>query len=149
MLIALLAVLGVDLAVVAAFAAVVYGRKRWVKRQPGAFRGAIRIESGKINGLRSKWSRGYGHWVRDILVWTKAPFLLRNILIPADALTQQRPAQQREVRRLGDEPTVIRLKTDDAVAEVAAKTDNVALLMGPYHHALYPDVRYPGTPTDT
>ena len=40
MLIALLAVLGVDLIVVVVLLASVISRKRWVGRQPGAFRGA-------------------------------------------------------------------------------------------------------------
>jgi hypothetical protein len=78
MLIALLAVLGVDLAVIAVLLAFVASRKRWVKRQTGAFRGVIRVSSGEIDGLRAKWGRGYGRWVRDVLVWTKGPFLLRN-----------------------------------------------------------------------
>ncbi|WP_328404134.1 hypothetical protein OHS70_34640 [Streptomyces sp. NBC_00390] len=149
MLIALLAVLGVDLAVVVFVAVVVYGRKRWVKRQPGAFRGAIRVESGAVDGLRPKWSRGYGRWVRDILVWTKAPFLFRNVLIPADALNQQRPARDNEVKRLGDRPTVIRLTAADAFAEVAASEDDAALLLGPYHRTSNPDARHPGAPNST
>ena len=52
MLIALLAVLGVDLIVLVAFAALVLGRKRWVKRQPGVLRGVIRVASGEVDGLR-------------------------------------------------------------------------------------------------
>jgi Protein of unknown function (DUF2550) len=75
---------GVDLAVIVAFLAFVLIRKRWVKRQPGAFRGVIRVASGEIDGLGSKWGRGYGRWVRDVLVWTKTPFLYRNELVPAD-----------------------------------------------------------------
>ena len=81
MVIALLAVLGVDLIVLVAFAAFVFARKRWVKRQPGAFRGVIRVASGEVAGLRPKWGRGYGHWIRDILVGTKAPFPFRNELL--------------------------------------------------------------------
>jgi hypothetical protein len=46
MLIALLVALGVDLIVVVGFAALVLGRKRWLKRQPGEFPGAIRVSSG-------------------------------------------------------------------------------------------------------
>ena len=46
MLIALLAVLGVDLIVIVMLLASVPSRKRWVKRQPGAFRGAIRVAGG-------------------------------------------------------------------------------------------------------
>src|SRR3954454_295060 len=106
MLIALLAILGVDLIVVAALLAFVLSRKLWVKRQPGSFRGVIRVSGGEIGGLRSKWGRGYGRWVRDVLVWTKAPFLFRNELMAADGLDRQRAAETDEVRRLGEHPVV-------------------------------------------
>jgi len=75
MLIALLAVLGVDLSVIVALMAVVLARKRWVIRQPGAFKGAIRVIEGEVPGLTAKWKRGYGRWIRDILIWTNKPFL--------------------------------------------------------------------------
>lgn len=45
MLIALLALLGVELIVLVGFAAVVISRKRWVKHQPGVFRGVIRVNA--------------------------------------------------------------------------------------------------------
>jgi hypothetical protein len=45
MLIALLAVLGVDLIVIVAFLAVVLSRRRWVSHQPDAFKGARAIGS--------------------------------------------------------------------------------------------------------
>jgi hypothetical protein len=132
MLIALLAVLGVNLVVLVALAAFVITRKRWVKRQPEAFRGAIRVSGGTVDGLKPKWGRGYGRWVRDVLVWTKAPFLFRNELVPADGLDEQRPAHRDEVKRLGDHPTVIRVRTDGATVEVAAHGDDAELLVGLY-----------------
>jgi hypothetical protein len=49
-LIALLAVLGVDLWVIVVVLAVVLARKRWVSHQPGAFKGAIRIVEGEVPG---------------------------------------------------------------------------------------------------
>jgi hypothetical protein len=137
MLIALLAVLGVDLIVLVAFAALVFGRKRWVKRQPGAFRGVIRVADGEVDGLRLKWSRGYGHWVRDILVWTNAPLLFRNELVPTDSLDEQRPARTDEVKRLGDHPVVIRVTADGATVEVAARAGDTELLLGPYRELAY------------
>jgi hypothetical protein len=121
MVIALLAVLGVNLVVLVAFAAFVLSRKRWVKRQPGAFHGVIRVASGEIDGLRPKWGRGYGHWVRDILVWTKGPFLFRNELVAADDLQERRPALP-----------VIRVRTGSATIEVAAAGRDAELLLGPY-----------------
>jgi hypothetical protein len=88
----LIALLGVDLIVVVALATLVFTRKRWVKRQPGAFRGAIRVLDGKVDGLKPQRRRGYGRWVRDVLVWTKRPLLFGNDLVSADGLDEQRPA---------------------------------------------------------
>jgi Protein of unknown function (DUF2550) len=132
MLIALLAILGVNLIVVAALLAFVLSRKLWVKRQPGSFRGVIRVSGGEIDGLRSKWRRGYGRWVRDVLVWTKAPFLFRNELMAADGLEQQRLAAPDEVKRLGDHPAIVRLRIGGATVEVSAHDDERDLLLGPY-----------------
>jgi hypothetical protein len=132
MLIALLALLGVNLIVVVVLLVTVLSRKRWVRRQPGAFKGAIRVASGEIDGLHPKWRRGYGRWVHDVVVWTKAPFLFWNELIAVDGLDEQRPARSDEVKRLGDHPVVARLRSEDATAEVAARDDDGELLLGPY-----------------
>jgi Protein of unknown function (DUF2550) len=136
MLIALLAVLGVNLIVIVAFAAVVLTRKRWIKRQPGAFHGAIRVSGGEIDGLSPKWKRGYGRWVRDVLVWTKAPFLFRNELAAANGLDGQRRAEPNEVKRL-DEPVVVRVRAGAVTVEVAAQSDDADLLLGPYRPPAY------------
>jgi hypothetical protein len=71
MVIALLAVLGVDLIVIVVLLGLVLTRRRWVSHQPGAFKGAIRVVEGEVPGLGHKWKRGYGRWVRDVLVWTR------------------------------------------------------------------------------
>jgi hypothetical protein len=132
MLIALLLMLGVDLIVIVVLVASVVARKRWVMRQPGTFRGAIRVASGQVEGLRPTWSRGYGRWVRDVLVWTKAPFLFRHELLPADGVDEQRPARPDEVKHVGDHPVVIRLNVGRAAIEVATDGDHHELLLGPY-----------------
>jgi hypothetical protein len=146
MLIALLAILGVDLIVIVVLLALVLSRKRWVKHQPGSFRGVIRVSSGEIDGLRPKWGRGYGRWVRDVLVWTKAPFLFRNELVATDGLDQQRPAGPDEIKRLGDHPTVMRLRIGSATVEVAAHADAGKLLLGPYGKPLAAAVAAEPTP---
>ena len=134
MLIALLAVLGVDLLVVVVLLAVVLTRKRWVSRQPGAFKGAIRVIEGDVPGFKAKWTRGYGRWVRDILVWTKAPFLFRNELVMADALAgEARAARTGEMKRLGKHPAVVPLAVDGgARIEVAATADGRERAPGPF-----------------
>lgn len=130
MLIALLAVLGVDLIVIVVVVAGVLSRRRWIGRQPGAFRGAIRVTSGEVDGLGQKWRRGYGRWVRDILVWTKAPLLLRNEFLPADRLEGERAAAEGEVKRLGDRPIVIALSAEGARVEIAASGEHRDRLVG-------------------
>jgi hypothetical protein len=130
MIVALLVVLGVDLIVVIAFAAVVIARRRWVKQQPGDFKGAIRVANGDVDGLGPKWKRGHGRWVRDVLVWTKAPLLFRNELVPVDGLGDAREAEPGEIKRLGNSPFVIELSTNGATVEVAASEEHRALVVG-------------------
>jgi hypothetical protein len=120
--IALLAVLGV-----------IPARRRWVSRQPGAFKGAIRIVEGEVPGLGGKWKRGSGRRVRDVLVWTKAPSLLRNELVEVDGLAGDvRAAGPGEAKRLGHEPVIVPLVGDGAArVEVAARGDDRGRALGP------------------
>ena len=39
-----------------------------------------------LEGLAPMWRRGYGRWVRDVLVWTKAPLIFRIELVAVDGL---------------------------------------------------------------
>src|SRR4051794_4219385 len=132
MLIALLAILGVDLVVIVVLIAGVLARRRWIARQPGAFRGAIRLAGGEFEGFGWRWRRGYARWVRDVLVWTRAPFLLRNDLVPADRVDPERPAAPGEVKRLGDGPIVLAFSSGRASVEIAASREHRGLLLGPY-----------------
>ena len=68
MLIGLLVVLGVDLVVIVILAAS-SRPPRWLKSQPGEFRGAIRVSDGVVPGLKPTWKRGSGRWVGNVLVW--------------------------------------------------------------------------------
>jgi len=58
-----------------------------------------------------EWLRGYGHWVRDVLVWTKARLLFRNEILATDGSGKQRPAHPDEARRLGDQPVEVRSRS--------------------------------------
>jgi hypothetical protein len=132
-LIALLAVLGVDLIVIVAVLAVVLSRRRWVSHQPGIFKGAIQVVDGEVAGLKPKWRRGYGRWVRDVLVWTKAPLLFANELVAVDGLAgEARAAEPGEVKRVGTDPVILPLVADGgAQVEVAAAGDARGRALGP------------------
>ena len=132
MVIALLAVLGVNLMVLVAFVGSVVSRKRWVRHEPGAFPGVVRVVDGDIHGLGPTWHRGYGRWVGDVLVWTKGPFLFRNELAAVDDLEGQRPGHPDDVKHVGDHPVVIRVRIGDAAVELAAGREDSRLLLGPY-----------------
>jgi hypothetical protein len=133
MIIALLAVLGVDLIVIVVLLGVLLFRRRWVSHQPGAFKGAIRVVDGEVSGLGSKWKRGYGRWVRDVLVWTKAPALFRDELVAVDGLADAvRAAEPGEVKRLGSKPVIVPLAADGgARVEVATPADSHERALGP------------------
>ena len=134
MVIALLAVLGVNLIVLVAFVGSMVIRKRWVRHEPGAFLGVVRVVDGEVHGLGPKWHRGYGRWVSDVLVWTKGPFLFRNELAAVDGLEGQRPGRSDEVKHLGDHPVVILVRTGDGTVEIAAGAEDSQPLLGPYGH---------------
>jgi hypothetical protein len=131
-IIALLAVLGVDLIVIVVVLGVMLTRRRWVSHQPGAFKGAIRTVDGKVSGLGPKWKRGYGRWVRDVLVWTKAPSLFRNELVAVDGLSgAARAARPGEIKRLGKNPVIVPLAADGGVrVEVAAPVEDRGRVLG-------------------
>ena len=133
MVIALLAVLGVDLIVIVAFLGVVLSRRRWVSRQPGAFKGAIRVVDGEVSGLGPKWKRGSGRWVRDVLVWTKAPLMFQNELVAVDGLAGEvRAAEPGDVKRVGSDPMILPLAADGgARVELAAAADDRRRALGP------------------
>jgi hypothetical protein len=132
MLIALLAVLGVNIFVIVAFLAVVVGRRRWLKKQPAHFFGVVRVTSGELGGMPKKWKRGSARWVRDVLAWSKAPFMFRTELVPIDRISGTRDATHGEVKRLGDHPFVATCVAGDAKIELAASEEDHAVLMGPF-----------------
>lgn len=129
MVIAVLVLLGVQLATIVVFVASVVGRRRWLRGQPGYFAGAVRLSTGELHGFGPKWRRGGGRWVRGVFVWSKGPFLFRQELVPVDELTGERIANDGEIRRL-DDVVVVELVAGDARIEVAGTSADRPLMMG-------------------
>jgi hypothetical protein len=63
-------------------------------------------------------------------VWSKAPFMLRNELLPVDRMLGEHPAHASGVKRLGDNPVVVEFAADGATIEVAARAGHRALVTG-------------------
>ena len=135
MVIALLVLLDVDLIVLVVFPAFMLGRKQSVTRQPGVFHGAIRVTNGAVDGFRPKWTRGYGRWVRDVLVGTKAPFLFRNELIAVGSVGEHRPAAPGDVEQLGSDPIIVVLQAGTATIDVAVHSVALDRVSGPFRPA--------------
>ncbi len=133
MIIALLAVIGVDLIVIVVLVGGLIARRRWLGGQTGAFVGAIRVKSGELDGVGASWKRGYGRWVRDVFVFTRAPVFVRNVLVPTDEPYRAGSADPDDKpKRLGDHPIVATVNSAGAILEIAAAADHSALLRGPY-----------------
>jgi hypothetical protein len=62
----------------------------------------------RVPGVGTRWMRGYGRWVREIVVWAKVPFLFRNELVVADAAAgAARAAKPGEVRGVGKHAAIV------------------------------------------
>src|ERR1039457_3972445 len=88
---------------------------------------AVRIQ-GCDTGHRRKYPPALGQVApglrplgRDVLVWTPAPFLLRNVLTPVDRVTGPvRPAEPGEVKRTGANPVIASFAREDSTIEQAS-----------------------------
>ena len=125
MLIALLAVLGVDLIVLVAFLLLVLWRRRWVSHQSGSFAGIAQVVDGEVPGLGHRARRGYGRWVRDVLVWTPGSLCLRNVLVPVDAVDGS-PVAADSAKRLGNHPQSVSVVGDGARLRITVRASDAS-----------------------
>jgi hypothetical protein len=128
-LIALLALLGVNLALLACIVLAVLGRRRWVRSQSGSFAGVGHAISGDPGGMGSRPRRGYGRWVHDVLVWTPAPLFVSR-LAPIDRVGTHAP--EKHVRRLGEDPVVVTFDSGDTRFEITTRSEDRDRALGPF-----------------
>lgn len=132
---ALLVLLLVDLALILAVLGVLIRRRRTVIGRRGSFKGKLRVAEGEIEGLSGEWTTGYGHWVRDVLVWDVAPLLVQTRLIPVDG-TDASGIQvgKADVNGLGKRPLVAPLLVGRHRhrLELAASEEDRDLALGPF-----------------
>lgn len=132
MIIALLALLGVSVWALLALVALMLLRRRWLGRQPGAFRCAAKRLVGttpRMGGRR--WRRGWGRRAAGFLVWDPMPTLVSSSLLEVRDVDGPRPAVPGEVRRMGESPVVVRMVlADGSEIAVALRDEDAALALG-------------------
>ena len=131
---AFVTLLMVDLAAVIVLTAVYMRRRRCVTGRRGAFKGKLRVVEGELPGLSTSWKTGYGHWVRDVLVWDARPFLWRTKVIPVDGTDVSGiHGANGSVSRLGRRPIVTPLISDHhSRLELATSEEDRDLVLGPF-----------------
>jgi len=131
---ALLVLLLVDLALIVALLGVLLHRRSTVTGRRGAFKGKLRVAEGELEGLSREWTSGYGHWVRDVLVWDVAPLLVRTRLIPVDGTDASGiHLGPGDLHGLGKRPVVAPLLVGrQQRLELAASEEDRDLALGPF-----------------
>jgi hypothetical protein len=134
MIIALLVLIGVNLALILLLVGVLLLRRHSVKSRRGVFKGKLRVVEGEVEGVSENWTSGYGYWVHDVLVWARGPSLLRTTLIPVDGTDAAGiHCGAGEVSRLGKSPIVAPLLSDDrSRLELASAAEDRDLALGPF-----------------
>jgi hypothetical protein len=131
MIIALLVALGVSLWVIVALVALMVFRRRWLRRQPGAFPCAIRSVKGetpRVGGRR--WRRGWGRRSDGLLAWDPMPTLVGSSLLEVAEVVESRPAAAGEIRRMGDHPVIVELAlAGGATVALALHAEHAALAL--------------------
>jgi hypothetical protein len=129
MVIALLIALGVSLWVVLALVALMVLRRRWLKRQPGAFPCAMRSVHGDTSRVgRRRWRRGWCRRSDDLLAWDPMPTLVGSSLLEVVDVGEPLAAEAGTIRRMGDRPVIVEI--------ALAGGDTVALALRAEHAAL-------------
>ena len=141
---ALLALVGIPLALLAGAIAMALRVRRRFARTPGAFRCKLRSPRGTVTGFRERWDRRptRGLWVHDVLMVQRGRFrqhvLAIPVRLPEDVLRPVDPEDAPGIG-LGPEPHVLRLQLDDGpVVDVAVSGEARSLVVGPFLAAAIP-----------
>jgi hypothetical protein len=124
----------VDLAAVVGLTAAYMRRRQCITGRRGAFKGKLRVVDGEVPGLSASWKTGYGHWVRDVLVWDTAPFLWRTKVIPVDGTDASGiHGANGSISRLGRRPMVTPLISEHhSRLELVTSEEDQDLVLGPF-----------------
>lgn len=83
----------------------------------------------------SRWRRGHGIWIHDVLAFRASPAGWAVELLWVQHVASRKPTgnELHELRRLGDSPTIVTLTTDDdANVEIAIAGADADSALGPF-----------------
>ncbi len=126
---AILALLGVPLWLCAlGILALVY-RNKALRQRHGDI--PVRV----LRAGKNRWTRGHAVWVSDVFAWRGSPAAWREDLfcVTGARVGVLEPEELKKLHRLGEEPVVATLVTDEGdPVRVAVAADRRAALLGPF-----------------
>jgi hypothetical protein len=121
----ILYILGVPLWMLVGMLILIFWNSNRVKKQPGSFPLKVIHETDSNSGEETKWPRrvSYAQWVHDVLIVRKGPGLMLTIPYGIKGVEgSPQEANPEDVKKLGDQPVVIRaLLDDDSILMVAVR----------------------------
>lgn len=135
MLWATLALLGVPVwLVVGGLAVMLWSRSRF-KKQDGVFATKLRLKPGSAPGVGKKWPpmSSFAMWVHDVLMVHKGLGLMNTSPLGVAGAEGSADVDPEEVKRLGENPVILRFQLDNgAVLQMAASGAVLELAQGPF-----------------
>ena len=133
---ALLALLGVPLWLVIGGLSVSLWNRHKFRQRPDVFTTKIRLESGSISDFKEKWPpvSNYAHWVHDVLLVHKGLGLMPTTPLGVKGIEgTPTGADTEQVKRLGENPKMLRIKLDDgSILQLAVPEEHLDLAQGPF-----------------
>jgi hypothetical protein len=129
----LAALLGIPLWLIMAAGVFTWWRFRVIRKDPRSVRAALRLVEGDVPDLKEKWKRGYIAWESDVLIWVGVPSLLKLTAVQVSAIATPSPADQGEVKRMGDNPKRAKVSlASGPVLELASSDEDADRVRGPF-----------------
>ena len=136
MLWAILALLGVPLWIVVGGLGFSLWQRSKFKSKEGVFPTKMRLASGTAAGVGEKWPpmSSFALWVHDVLLVHKGLGLMSTFPLGVEAPEgSAESADPEELKRLGENPVLLRFRLDDgAVLEMAVPAESQELAQGPF-----------------
>lgn len=121
--------LGVPLWLIVGVLVFTFWTRRKFKKMEGVFPFKGRRESGLVPefGNKYSWRSGYGRWVHDVLLVHKGLALVHTVPLGVNEMIgDPAPAGDEQVKRMGKEPMLLRLRLDnEAVLRLVVKKEDL------------------------